>query len=411
MMIRQMAVERVLADALEARGVQVERGVHFVGACASADGVRAAIDGPGGTEQVECRFLGGCDGQASTVRDSAGIGSRGAPYREQVVLADVELSGDLSPDGVHVVPGRAGLVFLFALGEGATWRLLATRPSAVEDQRFGQPGAPVALRDLQAILDTAAVPSRIREVAWSAEVPLQHRVADRFRAGPVFLVGDAAHAHSPAAAQGMNTGIVDAVNLGWKLAFASRSTDAETLLDSYELERRPVARQVLALTHAVYFAEASTHPLPAFARARVLPVLAPAVPLLVRQRLLMAAVVRMLSQGWVRYRRSPLSLDESARWRCGPRAGDRLPDQDVTCTGRRMRLHELTARPGIHVLLSRDTPSVDGLAGGQVWVHRITSWPGRGLLAARPDGHVGLRSAGPGLDGPRRWLRLVGALG
>lgn len=409
-MIRQLDVERVLAGALEARGVRVERGVRFVGACRTEGGVRATLQHPQHVEQAESQLLVGCDGQASTVRGCAGIDSRGAPYREQVVLADLELDGELDPDGVHISPGRAGLVFLFALGEGATWRLLATRPSEHVREAFGQPGAPVAAPELQAVLDAAGLPARVRHVAWSAEVPLQHRIADRFRSGAFFLAGEAAHAHSPAAAQGMNTGIVDAANLGWKLALAEHSTDAETLLDSYELERRPVARQVLALTHLVYFAEASTHPLPAFGRAHVLPLLAPAVPVLVRQPQLMAGVVRLLSQGWVRHRRSPLSLDEDAPWRRGPRAGDRLPDQDVTCDGVHLRLHELTARPGVHLLLARDAPpSGESLAGAHLCVHRITSWPGQGLLAARPDGHVGFRSAGPDLTRLRRWLGLVGA--
>jgi hypothetical protein len=299
-------------------------------------------------------------------------------------------------------------VFLFALGEGATWRLLATRPARDSEVPVGQPGAPVPASDERRLLDAAGLDVTLTELSWSAQVRLQHRLAQSFRRGPVFLAGDAAHTHSPAAAQGMNTGILDGVNLGWKLAFAADG-EYDVLLGSYEQERRPVARQVLALTHAVFFAEASTHPLPAFLRGTVMPLVAPAFPLLVKQPLLLGQVVRLLSQGWVRYRHSALSVDGLPPGR-GTHPGDRLPDQDVVQEGRPVRLHQLTAHPGVHVLLQRDAAALDpALLGPRVAVHRIDSWPGEGLLAVRPDGHVGFRcgSSDPAQVGA--WLDLVGA--
>ena len=338
-----------------------------------------------------------------------GAGWHGGPYREEVVLADAELAGPLAPGVLHVAAGRGGLVFVFALGEGATWRILATRPSRGGDVPFGQPGPPVAASELQQILDAGGLGVTLSELRWSAQVRLQHRLASSFRRGPLFLAGDAAHTHSPAAAQGMNTGILDAVNLGWKLAFASDGADHPELLDSYEQERRPVARQVLALTHVVFFAEASTNPVAAFLRGTLVPRVAPAVPVLLRQRLLLAEVVRLLSQGWVRYRSSPLSVD-GARGGAGPHPGDRLPDSDVVSGGHRLRLHELTAQPGVHVLLQRDAECPGDLAGRRhVSVHRIDSWLGSGLLAVRPDGHVGFRTGEATDRQLDAWLDLVAA--
>ncbi|MGH3333696.1 MAG: FAD-dependent monooxygenase, partial [Nocardioidaceae bacterium] len=414
-LLRQMDVEEVLAHALEQRGVPVERGTELVDVKPGPDDdpfVHATLRSGNGVEVTTCRFVAGCDGPDSTVRDIAGIGWQGGSYREEVVLADVELDGGLTPGVLHVVAGRQGLVFLFALGEGATWRVLATRPCRADDVPFGQPGREVPASDVQRLLDVSGLEATVTELRWSAQVRLQHRLADSFRNGRLFLAGDAAHAHSPAAAQGMNTGILDAVNLGWKLAFAADDGEHTDLLASYEQERRPVARQVLALTHLVFYAEASTHPLPALLRGTLVPLAAPALPLLLSQRRLMAEVVRVLSQRWVRYRHSVLSVEGTPSASEGPRPGDRLPDADVRYDGRVVRLHELTARPGVHVILSRDAEGLDARAlAPRVSVHRLKSSPGRGLVAVRPDGHVGFRCGEADPARLRAWLDLVGVPG
>jgi 2-polyprenyl-6-methoxyphenol hydroxylase-like FAD-dependent oxidoreductase len=406
-LLPQPDVEEVLAAALHQRGVEIERGVEVVDASSDDDAAHATLRTAGRVEETTCRFLAACDGPTSTVRTEAGIAWRGATYREEVVLADVELDGDLAPGLLHVAVGRDGLVFLFALGERATWRLLATRPGHDGAGPFGQPGAGLPTADVQDLLDATGLDVTVRDLAWSARVRLQHRLAGSFRQSRLFLAGDAAHAHSPAAAQGMNTGILDAVNLGWKLAFAGETGPRSDLLDSYGEERRPVARQVLALTHLVFYAEASTNPLSTYLRGTLLPLAASALPVLVRQRLLKAQVVRLLSQGWVHYRRSPLSVTGTPPGD-GPHPGDRLPDEDVTHDGRLVRLHELTARPGLHVLLRRDALPLDRLRlGPQVTFHRISSWPGRGLVGVRPDGHVGFRCGESDPAQLRAWLELV----
>jgi hypothetical protein len=208
----------------------------------------------------------------------------------------------------------------------------------------------------------------------------------------------------------MNAAIQDAANLGWKLAFAASQPDSAALLGSYDAERRPVAVQVLGMTHLVFWGEAATGPIPAMLRSRLAPVAATAIPLLMARRRLVAEGVRVLSQLGVSYRGSPLSVEETPHPGGGPRAGDRLPDQTVTSAGRSVRLHELLARPGVHVLLDRDAPLPGTLSlGPLVHLHRITSNPGRGLVTVRPDGHVGLRcgTAEPGQL--TAWLTLVRA--
>ncbi len=409
-LVRQADVEVVLTQALADRGVEVERGVDLVEARRAGDAAHAVLRTPTGLEHVECDFLAGCDGPESTVRRCAGIGWPGRSYRQEVILADLELDGDLARGVAHVVIGGRGLLFLFALGEGATWRLLATVPSGTDQLAYGVPGPPVALERLQGLLDTAHLGARATSLAWSARYPLQHRLATRFRYGSIFIAGDAAHAYSPATGQGMNTGIQDAINLGWKLAFAPAAGDRVALLDSYQRERRPADRHTLAITHAAFWAEASTSRIPSLLRGVVAPLGAPVAPALLNRPWLMGEVIRRISRLQAAYRHSPVSVEGSPRLRAGPQVGQRLADATVTCEGQRVRLHAILAQqPGVHVFLNRDARALDHLAlGPRVSVHRLTSVPGTGLVAARPDGYVGFRCGLADARQLQAWLASIG---
>jgi 2-polyprenyl-6-methoxyphenol hydroxylase-like FAD-dependent oxidoreductase len=206
-LVRQMDVEAVLAQALTDRGVHVERGTELVDLNQEAV---ATLLTPTGIEATAPAFVVGCDGADSTVRTRAGIGWRGGGYSREVVLADVDLDGMVDKDMAHVVVGRSGLVFLFRLGEQASWRLLATRPSTSPSRPPGQDGAQVPLDQVQKLVDDAHLSARITNVSWSSAVRLRQGLAEAYRKGRVFLAGDAGHVHSPAGGQGMNTGIQDA---------------------------------------------------------------------------------------------------------------------------------------------------------------------------------------------------------
>lgn len=418
-LMRQTDVEAVLAQALADRGVAVERGTELVAARDDEHSAWALLRSQQGTQEIRCPFVVGCDGPASTVRGCAGIGWHGRPYTEEVLLADLDLSDDSGCPGAQVFAGRQGLLFLFPLGEQAPWRLLATRASAGgSGPEFGQPGAAVPCADLQRLVSDAGLNARIERLAWSARVPLQCSLASRFRRGRLFVAGDAAHNYSPATGQGMNAGIQDAVNLGWKLGFAANRSrgaaagglGADVLLDSYDTERRPAARRRLVLTHAVFWAEASTGRIPSWLRAVAAPRAAPAVPILLDRRRLVAEGIRLISQLRVTYRHSALSVEGRPRLRGAPRPGDRLPDATVSVGGPGQRLHGLLAGPGVHVLLQRDAaPPPDAVLGPHVTVLRLRNSPGRGLIAVRPDGHVGFRCGTADAAGLSSWLSLIGA--
>jgi 2-polyprenyl-6-methoxyphenol hydroxylase-like FAD-dependent oxidoreductase len=411
-LVRQADLESTLAVALAERGVEVERGVTVTGfAQHPTDGVQVrtrSAAGPGsGSGEALCRYLVGCDGATSTVRAGAGVQWRGSRYPTDVVLADVELDGPGPPDALHVYVNRTGLVFLFPNGEHATWRLLATRPpdKSIVDTAPGELGPPVPPREVEDL--AASVGTRCDLVAWSSRVRMAQRLADSYRSGRVFLAGDAAHVHSPATGQGMNTGVQDATNLGWKLAYAAGGASCAALLDSYELERRPVARQVSTWTDLAFWAEAGRDPIASLVRGVLAPLAAPLAPLAARPRWVAGEVIRLLGQLRVAYRDSPLSVQ---RARPGlVRAGDRLPDVTVTLGGKQAQLHELLARPGTHVLLHEDAPALGSLGRSGVHVHRIGGWGGPALTTVRPDGYVGLCGDTADPADLEAWLSLFAA--
>ena len=404
-LVRQADVERVLADALTARGVPVERGVELVRLCDAGQEVRVLLRSATGVEEAICRAVAGCDGADSTVRSISKIRWRGRAYGREVVLADVELDGGLTPGAAHVAAGRGGVLFAFALGERATYRLLATRRDLGPPPPYGRAGPPVPRAELQELVDGAGLGARITDVAWSSRVRLHHRLADRYRRGSVFLAGDAAHVNSPAGGQGMNTGLQDAVNLGWKLACAPSSSCPTALVDSYEAERRPAAKQVRALTDALFWAESALDPMASFLRGSVGVVAAPLLPWLLDRRRVLAAGYRVVSRLDADYGRGHTALPSRHL-----EVGSRLPDAVVACPGRPRRLHELIARPGFHVLARPDIPLGELGAHRLVHVHRLSGDPGDGLLAVRPDGHVGFRGSAGDVKGLCDWLRWAGAL-
>jgi 2-polyprenyl-6-methoxyphenol hydroxylase-like FAD-dependent oxidoreductase len=204
-----------------------------------ADGADATLQTGGDRQQLRARWVVGADGMHSVVRGAAGIGFEGHGYDESFVLADVDLAWPLGRDEVALFFSPQGLLVAAPLPGGRT-RLVAALAEAPQ-----QP----SVADMQALVDARGPRGRgtVQVVHWSSRFRLHHRVADHYRAGRLLLVGDAAHVHSPAGGQGMNTGLVDACVLGRLLADVVRGRRNEGELDAYERLRRPAAAQVLAM--------------------------------------------------------------------------------------------------------------------------------------------------------------------
>ncbi len=331
--VSQAETERVLGEYLAAAGITVERGVELAGLSDTADAAVATLHHRDGRDEVVlARYVVGCDGAGSSARRLAGIPFRGSSYPQTFVLADIDADG-VEPGAAHVFVSESGMLLFFPLGKPAPWRLMAMRPPADRTP----PEAPVVLADVQALASTYTGGTvQLHDPVWMTNFRLHQRAAARYRADRVFLAGDAAHIHSPAGAQGMNTGIQDAINLGWKLAQTLRRVADPALLDSYEAERAPIGKRVLRLSDRAFTAATSTNQVVRLARTRLAPAL---IPLALKAGTGRAYLFRTISQLNVRYRDSCLSLDGPSPPRSGPRAGDRIPDASIVQDGRPTTLH------------------------------------------------------------------------
>ena len=237
--------ERVLEERLRQLGGRIEQGVELTALRIEEDHAVASLQSPEGTSKVRARFVVGADGAHSTVRQEAGIGFAGSAYAERFLLADLDLDWALPHDEGHIWLGEDGLAAVIPLPGERRYRLIIPLPPA-EANVEGASEAELAAHAEDLLRRRAGIPlRRVGEPVWASSFRIQRRQADRYREGPVFLVGDAAHVHSPVGGQGMNTGIQDAFNLGWKLALAAEGRAAPGLLDTYQAERHPIARGVL----------------------------------------------------------------------------------------------------------------------------------------------------------------------
>ena len=449
--VSQAETEALLGEHLATRGVTIERGTDLVQLEQDADGVDVVLRDRGGVEErVRAAYVVGCDGAHSAVRKLTGIPFEGDAYLQQFMLGDVEAdpahgSEPLTPNTVHSFPGRYGMAMIFPLGRPTTWRVIAmstraSRRNSAERTHETQPmTSALELTELQAAVDDATGGAvRLRDAAWLSHFRLHHRQAAHYRAGRAFLAGDAAHIHSPVGGQGMNTGVQDALNLGWKLALVTRGNADAALLDSYEAERWPVGHALLRYTDrifALFTRVMSSNALVAWVRREVM---GRVIPLVSRGERLRTIAFRFVSELDIRYPTSPAVREGTPALEAGPRAGDRLPDATITLNGRVTSLQREVVGPWLCVLLCAQddvwsgTTDVAAHYDGAVVVRRLarSAVPDvlvdvggealarlgvreRAIYVVRPDGYVGYRCGGADLAGAEeyltRWLRAAPA--
>src|SRR6266487_1731528 len=305
--------ERLLIERLEALGVSVERRTELVGFTDEGDHVTARLRGPEGREDTcEASYIAGCDGARSLVRETLGAGYPGGTYRQIFYVADVEAAGPTVNGELHADLDEADFLAVFPLaGEGRA-RLIGT----VRDERADRADT-LKFEDVSnRAIDHLKV--QVDRVNWFSTYHVHHRVTENFRKGRAFLLGDAAHIHSPAGGQGMNTGIGDAINLAWKLKTVLDGRAPDALLDSYEAERIAFARRLVKTTDRVFMLATAEGKIAEIIRTRLVPTIFPA---LVKFGVFREFMFRTVSQVTINYRHRALSEGRAG----AVHGGDRLP--------------------------------------------------------------------------------------
>lgn len=417
----QNRTERLLLQSLGESGRGVEWDTELRSLTRMPDGVTAAVrhaDGSG--ETIEAGWVIGADGAGSPVRHSLGLSFEGDTYEESLFLADLELEWDFEPHRLYLDLTPGGFYAFFPMPGENRFRLVGSLPEELEGREE------ITSKDVQNLLDGhSGVRTRVTAARWTSVYRIHRRMTRNFRVGRAFLAGDAAHVHSPAGGQGMNTGIGDAYNLAWKLALVVKGQAKPELLDSYEAERMPFARAILNGSDRGFSLQITSNPLAKGPKLF-------AVPLLFR----LVSAVRPLSrwafwfvsQLWTRYRESP-AVTQDGPVKRGPRAGDRAPYgffesgpesgksifEALRGTDHHLLVFEGEGQDGARLEAARE--EIEGLLGRYelpVRVHRITSEnrqlhrrygvrePGAFLI--RPDGHIAYRGGASDIVGLKLYL-------
>jgi len=308
--------ERLLIDRLSEADVSVERETEFVGLEDRGGRLVARFKhADGRPDSCDAAFLAGCDGAHSRVRESLAIGFAGGTYEHLFYVADVEARGPVMNGEIHVALDRTDFLAVFPLKDAHRVRLVGT----VRDEAEGTRTVGNLTWDDVSTRVIEWLRIDVERVNWFSTYHVHHRVADRFRSGRAFLLGDAAHIHSPVGGQGMNTGIGDAVNLAWKLAAVLHGRVDDRILETYEPERIAFAQRLVATTDQAFTGVTSATAIARALRLHVVPSLLPAA--LLRLTLFRRLAFRTISQTAINYRGSALSEGHAG----DVHGGDRLP--------------------------------------------------------------------------------------
>ncbi len=389
LILPQYDTEAILEELCAERGVIVERDVVCTGLTQSVDHVEVALGRAlthgreeASVERVRVQWVIGCDGAHSTVREALGISYEGENIGSHIALADISADVDLVDDEMHLFFSAEGFTIFIPLPETGFWRVVFSLPTGTKVTHSHEWFQDLCTKRLH-------LPINIGIPTWMADFMVRQRKADRYREGRVFLAGDAAHCHSPLGGRGMNTGLQDAYNLAWKLALVLQGVGHTRLLDSYDAERGPVAKDLLDETGFTTKAATLTARVPQSIRNLVLSAMS-------EFESVRAKVAGNTSQLEIHYRKSPIvaengssllgsvltanPLDEIpsvADWTefsQAPRAGDRAPDEKVGPS----TLHELLRGPH-HTLLLFDgaAPTPAGYANMHAIANAVRERYGR----------------------------------
>jgi 2-polyprenyl-6-methoxyphenol hydroxylase-like FAD-dependent oxidoreductase len=378
----------LLIDRLAQAGVQVERRTELLGFEETRDGVTAHLKRSDGTDETcQAAYIAGCDGAHSTVRETLKIGFPGGEYAHLFFVADVDGSGVAMNGEIHVGLDTADFLAVFPLKAEGHARLVGTVRDEAERQHEDLSWDDVSKR----VIEWMSI--HVERVNWFSTYRVHHRVADHFRKGCAFLLGDAAHIHSPVGGQGMNTGIGDAVNLTWKLAAVVHGRANRALLDTYEPERIAFARRLVKTTDQAFTGVTSRGAIVRRVRLNIVPLLIPTLFAFMTVRRLL---FRTVSQTAVNYRGSSLSEGHAG----AVHGGDRLPWMKAKVNGvDQDNFRPLTSLEWQVHVYGDAAPEIQQVCNQRKLPLHVFSWCTEMLRAGlrrnavylvRPDGYVGL---------------------
>ncbi|MGV0741825.1 FAD-dependent monooxygenase [Mycolicibacterium sp. XJ870] len=365
LMLPQPQVEALLATRLNDLGVEVERGVELSTLDQSPGEVQVGLrHGDGRLEQARLPWVIGCDGAHSTVRHQLDVPFVGAAFEENFAVADVRMDWPLPHDVFYSFLHRGRFVAYFPMPGGLHRLTIAYRPGQA-------PAGEVTFDELQAAVTRCApAGSRVSEITYAGRFRINQRKVARHSVGRVFLAGDAAHVHSVVGGQGMNTGIQDAFNLGWKLAAVVHGQARPDLLDSYAAERSPVAQRLVKGTRRATRMTLLRSPVAAAARRHLAPHITARAGV---QRIL----TRALTQLDVSYRDGAGGTNDTRL-----AVGDRFPTTDVLHPSKYTLLSPSLEPTGLRAVVNEYADLID--------VPEHTQISGGGLVLVRPDGYIAL---------------------
>jgi 2-polyprenyl-6-methoxyphenol hydroxylase-like FAD-dependent oxidoreductase len=407
LMLGQDDNERILGAKLRDWGLTIQWNTELVGLEQTDDQVHATLRLPDGTKrQLTAAYVAGCDGSRSAVRDISHIGFPGEPYEQVFFVADTEATGTMRQGELNVYLWRDGFHLFFPMRGKDSWRVIGILPKNLrgrDDLQFDEV--------IPAIRDEAGADVSFKSCSWFSTYRIHHRRAERFQDGRCFLLGDAAHVHSPAGGQGMNTGLQDAYNLAWKLALVVQGRADESLLETYAQERMPVAQRLLETTDRAFQMLVSDSRIAALLRTKII---AKVFAFAMTKARIRTLAFRTISQTGIRYRRSPLAHNLATLPDGAPVAGDRFPwlHLQLQPKGPAEDLYESLDDTRFNLLVIGQPAPVQSTVGpeGLIRLHAIPDDPSnrdelgrakigsRAFYLLRPDGYVGL--AGSELDIP-----------
>ena len=390
--------ELIMGERLRESGIGVQWNTELAALEQAPEHVNVVLREPDGTtRKLTAAWVAGCDGARSAVRELNGIAFPGAPYEHVFFVADTEATGSMVPEELNVYLLRDGFHLFFPMRGTDRWRIVGILPPPLrgrDDLAFEEV--------IPALRGEAGSELSFKSCSWFSTYRIHHRSAERFRDRRCFLLGDAAHIHSPVGGQGMNTGLQDAYNLAWKLALVCQGRADPALLDSYGAERMPVARRLLNTTDRLFTLIVSDRWLAGLFRTRIMARVMAFAMTIERVRRL---AFRTISQIGISYRDSPLSKTLNGLPEGAPRAGDRFPwlKLKFEANGQVEDLFQRLDDTRFNLaVIGQHTPP-DAVPGGELLrVHAVpddshnsrelarAGIAGPAFFLLRPDGHVAL---------------------